>query len=328
MNKLFKILPPFSIIIFSLCIVNCNAQVNLVPNYSFEERTGCPDLLDQVYKTVGWNGYYSPDYLHKCSSDPYVSVPNNYFGHQNPHNSQDSAYCALETYYIDDVNGCIDSEREFLYTTLNSPLYIGTTYYVSFKVSAAFPGVWDDMRCFTDKIGVRFSMNNSAPPIDNFAHIYATTIINDTVNWTTVSGSFVADAAYEYIFIGNFFDCDNLNVSCLSTTWDYSFGYLYVDEICVSSDNGTCELVNSIKDENPQSYISIYPNPAKDKLNILVPFKSKNATIKIYNSMGALVIDEKINSNTIDVGQLENGVYVLNLYHNNEIYSSKFLISK
>ncbi|MFP5471532.1 MAG: hypothetical protein ACLGGV_08030 [Bacteroidia bacterium] len=192
----------------SLFIIHCSLPIafaqNLVPNPSFEERTGCPDWLDEVYKADGWNGYYSPDYLHKCSTNPDVSVPNNYFGYQPPYNPNDSAYCALATYYIDDfVGGCYDEPdgRELLYTTLNNPLSIGITYYISFKVSAAFPGVWDDMRCFTDKIGVRFSMNSTAPLIDNFAHVYSNSIISDTVNWVTVSGSFVADVAYEYIFI-------------------------------------------------------------------------------------------------------------------------------
>ncbi|MFP5471531.1 MAG: T9SS type A sorting domain-containing protein [Bacteroidia bacterium] len=101
-----------------------------------------------------------------------------------------------------------------------------------------------------------------------------------------------------------------------------------MDEICVSSDSGTCELANSTEEQNPLINISTYPNPAKNKLNIVTPFNSKNSTIKIYNSIGMLVIDEKITSNTINVGELSDGMYILKLYHNNEIYSSKFLISK
>ena len=44
------------------------AQVNLVPNPSFEEYDTCPDLLDRVQYATHWMNFgNSPDYYNSCS---------------------------------------------------------------------------------------------------------------------------------------------------------------------------------------------------------------------------------------------------------------------
>jgi hypothetical protein len=101
----------------SLCLslllaFTTKAQVNLVPNPSFETYTLCPDNMsgqgggdsDQLSRALGWAGYsQTPDYFNKCSSNTVVSTPNNMAGYQQPHTG--NSYAGLASFpapqYID-----------------------------------------------------------------------------------------------------------------------------------------------------------------------------------------------------------------------------------
>jgi len=68
--------------------------------------------------------------------------------------------------------------------------------------------------------------------------------------------------------------------------------------------------------ENIQDHISIFPNPANEKLNIKInqPL-AENFTVKIYNSAGTTVYEgmHKNNNLTIDVSNYSKGIYILNI---------------
>ena len=57
---------------------------------------------------------------------------------------------------------------------------------------------------------------------------------------------------------------------------------------------------NEVKGQN--NLIKIYPNPVSDVLNVTKV--SDNATYKIYNAVGQLIIDGKISKNSINVSSL------------------------
>jgi hypothetical protein len=62
----------------------------------------------------------------------------------------------------------------------------------------------------SNNIGVRFTTKpysaSFPPPINNTATLNTDTIVKDTLNWILLSWNFTADSAYNYIYIGNFFD--------------------------------------------------------------------------------------------------------------------------
>lgn len=67
----------------------------------------------------------------------------------------------------------------------------------------------------------------------------------------------------------------------------------------------------------------IYPNPVNDELNI----KGAIDHVIIYTVLGEEVLKHKLlNGNTISVKNLENGVYFINLYHNDNLVSTRKLI--
>jgi hypothetical protein len=107
------------------------AQMNLVPNPSFEIHDFCPSQVNQVNHAIGWNSFLlTPDYHHVCGTNWLVSIPQNLGGYQFTFNALDSAYMGIITSHLR------DSVREIIGITLTQPLIIGQKYHVSFLISA------------------------------------------------------------------------------------------------------------------------------------------------------------------------------------------------
>ena len=311
-------------LLFSQLFVSfaCLGQ-NLVPNPSFELRNACPDNLDQVYKATDWHDYRdSPDYLHICSTNSNVSIPNNLFGYQHPSSANDSAYCALGTY----VQGTFG--REYIGCDLTSSLVIGQQYYVSIKVSAAYNSSL--VACFTNKIGALFLTTQyldtlTSGPVPNFAHVYTTQIITDTTNWTLITGSFIADSTYQYLSVGNFFDDSQTDTSSCNS----SFAYYYIDYVCVSTDSATCFVMNGIGEPILEQRVHFFPNPARGNLTLEASgLQLSNFEIVFYNLLGETVAGFKKLQNRmqIDISNLSEGVYFVKLFSYNKTYIQKLII--
>jgi len=221
-----KLLTYLFTVLFSL---NLSAQTNLVPNPSFEEYISYPTNPNQIYNSLNWSSFgNSSDYFHACSPSSIVSVPNNGWGYQ--FSSTGDSYCGVYTY----IGGSSPLYREFIGTQLLSPLTVGERYYIRFQVSLG-----DEFNCATNKIGVLFSTisynDTIIVPINNFAHFYSDSILIDSTNWMTVSGSFVADSSYQYIIIGNF--SDNPTVNCATNKLGVLFSTISyaLDTFCINT---------------------------------------------------------------------------------------------
>lgn len=76
--------------------------------------------------------------------------------------------------------------------------------------------------------------------------------------------------------------------------------------------------------------IKIFPNPTNEKLNIKnIP---NNASIRIYDTFGRLVIQKKQSEPndlcTIDTSSLLLGTYMIQIEHNDKVLNSKFVVYK
>ncbi|HQV00698.1 MAG: T9SS type A sorting domain-containing protein [Bacteroidia bacterium] len=290
------------------------AQVNLVPNPSFEDTVACPNSTNQVDRAVGWYpSRNSPDYFNACDwINGLLGVPNNTAGYQHPQSGD--AYCGFIAYLRNDPN----YRENFTCSLLNS-LIIGRKYKVSFY--ASWSGKY---RLACNKIGALFStvnydsLNNS--PICNYSHLYTDSIIVDSVNWVLVEGSFIADSNYTYLSIGNFFDS-----ALVDTIYPLpsSIAYYYIDDVSVSEDTTSTIL------EVPcgGDAITYFPNPVKDKLYACTDTNSL-FNIEIINTVGILMLYCKAKSiNTeIDLSALESGIYYLKLNFKNKSSSMHKLI--
>lgn len=76
--------------------------------------------------------------------------------------------------------------------------------------------------------------------------------------------------------------------------------------------------------EIPANGIKMYPNPANDQLNLVLP-AAMPFSYSIINASGQKVVSAKGQQNNIDVSTLTGGLYQLLIEQNNKHYQSKFL---
>ncbi len=309
----------------TICISVCaRSQINLVPNWSFEDYSSCPSFTGDLDKAVGWTCYNeSPDYFNECANltpELELGVPVNARGHQMPIHG--NSYIGIGTYFKTSSD-----TREHGGVMLQTPLDIGTTYYVSYHISLADTVSLD---CPTNKIGVRFTMTefdylSSPSPIDNFAHIYSNAIVTDQVNWTKVFGSFVADAAYPYLMLGNFFDDANTDtVNCWGPS--SSVSYYYVDAVCVSTDSSFTQNYLGLSNSDLQNRVQIFPSPTSDFLNIYCSECASDIHYSMTDLSGKSVLAGIIESSVaIDMRSLANGLYIINLRSGDDSIEKKII---
>ncbi|MFH2143484.1 MAG: T9SS type A sorting domain-containing protein [Bacteroidota bacterium] len=237
---------------------------NLVPNPSFEEYSVCPDNGSQLERAVDWFVYYiSPDYYNRCANfSSGFSIPENWTGHQCANIG--NGYIGIYT-YISHPNTLF---REIIFSELNDTLTIGTKYFISFRA------VLSDLSiCSNNNIGILFTTSNDSTQylLNNFSHINSVSIISDKNNWVTISDSFIADSAYKYIFIGNFFD--NLSTDTILYSGLYCYSYYYIDDVCVSEDSLTCiDISSEIIDFNTDTTILNQGNCVNYNINTVVNY--------------------------------------------------------
>jgi len=88
--------------------------------------------------------------------------------------------------------------------------------------------------------------------------------------------------------------------------------------------NTVGELGNN---DNLLSNVVIYPNPAKNNLNIQ---NAKNASVKVFDLLGRIVLlENNISLNQqLDVSKLTTGTYLIKIINGNQIKTDKFIINR
>lgn len=323
-----KTLKHIVVTLYLACFCSVGVSQNLVPNPNLEDTVFCPYAESQM--PLNWLLFgNSADYLNGCSSA--LNVPNTPTGYHEANSGE--AMIGLFT-YVSPSNPSWPNYREYVGAQLTNPLIIGQKYYMSFYLNfGGFLPNWQQIGA--DKLGMKFSMvqysENNPPALNNFAHLYTDSIYIDTTLWVKVSSSFIADSAYNYVMIGNFFDeiqTDTLIIA--GPPFGGSGAYYYIDDICVSTDSLFNETWTGIAETNPyKNPINAYPNPVDDILNIEV---SKNSIDEVYliNSLGKIVYQMKFKDEKmvkLKVSDYAKGVYALKTKIKNKYWFQLILIN-
>ena len=306
-------------------------QTNLVQNPSFETYLTCPTTLGDYEASNWWVSSQTPDYFNSCANtytNGCSGVPYNGDGFQQAF--QGNAYSGVCTM---DYN-VTSNYRDYISSKLTTTLNIGTKYYFSMQIAS---GVFYDTVHYcsqgingaTNKIGALFttykgSGSNYLQP-KNFAHIFETTIVTDTANWTQVKGSFIADSAYQYINLGNFFDDNNTDTLrvYIHPNWvnpAACVAYYYVDEVVLSTDSTLLAIEKNALIEN----CAIYPNPISNNY-FFVKSTLDIQSVSVFNHLGQQVkiVFHKQQDGTIRIeleGETEKGLFVLQVISKNKTY--------
>lgn len=256
--------------IIVLCHLSISAQDNLVPNYSFENYSGCPTSKDELSNTTDWYSCNKefPDYFNSCQLLPNTyGIPFTINGYQPARTGQ--AYTGIVAY---------GPRREYLQVRLTSTLREDTDYKISFYVNLS-----DNSSIAISQLGVLVSANavgdtslSGALPYSPQITAAAGSFAKDTADWIKISGVFTASGSERFITVGNF-NTDSLTDTLRLNTLP-AFSYYYIDDISVVQSDSTTEAANIF-------------TPNEDGLNDdwIIRNLPKNSQVKIYDRWGVMV---------------------------------------
>lgn len=279
MERLTKIVILISLMSFQNFIVK--AQVNLVPNPSFEEYDSCPRFLDDFSAKDWFNPTIaSPDYYNGCNTFN-SGVPMNELGNQYARTG--IAYTGI----IQSYNESPTSYREYIQCKLKNELKPNKEYQVAFYVSLA-----DSSIRACDNIGAYFS-ETSVFSLDNTNLIFSPQVISeeskpirDKIDWVKIDGVFVAIGGEQYLTIGIFSDNANTNFLDVPNGW-CNEPYYYIDDVSVIE-------IERIVFEMPSAF-----SPNGDNINdtynpVYFDSSLKVNEFRIYNMWGEIVHNDPL----------------------------------
>ena len=207
-----------------------------------------------------------------------------------------------------------NGERDYLETPLNYPLITGRQYLVKFYCAAASYSHY-----LIDKIGIYLSTDtvtsaNYPYAINVIPQIHSPPgiILNDSINWTQVSGIFTAVGGEKYLTVGEFYPNSQLTTDS-SGTANVAVGYYYIDDVSVLDYDS---LIAGTPFISPNSFnIKLRGN---DLLIDYTALSTVKIQIAIYDIMGRVVLneEEKINygSTVFRIkDNLQNGICIIQL---------------
>ncbi|MBK9275495.1 MAG: T9SS type A sorting domain-containing protein [Flavobacteriales bacterium] len=314
------------------CTTNTAHTQNLIPNAGFEETDTCVTTLGPGGLEDWYSAYLHFDRLQACNNGGANGLPMNAFTYQEPF--EGGSCIGLYTYYQSGV----EQQREWAMVPLLEPLVVGQTYYCSFRANAGFGGnaQYPQIWLASNNIGMLFTtydrhwyQGDAYPAPLNTAHVLRTQVLADTVGWTLVSGSFVADSAYTYLMMGNFFSnalTDTVHFADPDSVFPwYPRGYTLIDAVCVSPNPDGCDLGQDVEEVQEESGI-LFPNPASDQLFIA---GRTGVEYQVLDALGrAIAQGRALNGHwAVDVRTWPRGAYIMRLETAGRLEVRKFVVA-
>ncbi|MEO7292744.1 MAG: T9SS type A sorting domain-containing protein [Ginsengibacter sp.] len=281
----------------------CEGQ-NLVLNGDFEEYINCPHAFNDFDGYVSnWTSPTSgtPDFFNQCTTFSGVGVPNNNWGFQRAHSG--IGYAGEIMWYGGDY-------REYIEVPLSSALTTNSCYHYEMYVSLAEKSQFttSDISIYFSSFSITGANNLFAftPQINSMAGF-----ITDTLNWTLISGSYVATGGEQYLIIGNFKNNAN-SMTQLNTFGFLQEAYVYIDDVSLT-------LCTDLKEQNKNTELDIYPNPMKNQLNTSVN-NNEPSEIILYDITSRIFLQQKFrNSVSLNTQQLAKGIYIYEIRNKNGV---------
>jgi len=86
-------------------------------------------------------------------------------------------------------------------------------------------------------------------------------------------------------------------------------------------------VITGINEGISSSNISIYPNPVRDRLNVVLPVEFKDiSAVEVIDITGKTVLTSEFKSNhSLDVSSLTKGIYTLKVTAGDSVVQQKFM---
>jgi hypothetical protein len=214
--------------ILSNCFFYETIAQNLVPNYSFENYTTCPNASGQIFHALPWtnptvNG--TPDYYNICSA--IVGIPGSSSRFQYPKTG--NAYVGI--YSFDQT---VNNAREYIQVQLIDSLKYNKCYNITFYVNLIN---WAGKG--SNNLGAYISdsaISSTTSFLLNFqsqVKIFNNKILVDTAKWQKIEAIYQSTGNEYFLTIGNFNDDSTTSHITLDTSSPYQRSYYYIDDVSV-----------------------------------------------------------------------------------------------
>jgi hypothetical protein len=235
-------------IVFTCVYALAYTQVNYVKNPSFEEYSKCPDDWNKIYYANNWRNatdsvmVIGMEYYNECGNvylDKNAHIPDNGGFYQFAHFGKGLA----GAHFYNDKSVWVDkgdlpyNYRDNLQGHLFKSLLAGKIYCVSFWVNLAEATGYaqNKLGAYLDNGAINLIADTAGEEITSVTpQVYTNTIIEDTMNWVKIEGSFVATGNETYITIGNFFK-NSAVATKYPNYWTafYTTSYYLIDDVSV-----------------------------------------------------------------------------------------------
>ena len=89
-------------------------------------------------------------------------------------------------------------------------------------------------------------------------------------------------------------------------------------------------LSNTLVETIQETYSTIYPNPAKDEINISLSILQNSTQVEIFDEVGRVVLRDIIPANTtsysINASNLKVGYYIIKYISQEKIWTNKLIV--
>ncbi len=218
-----------------------------------------------------------------------AGAPQNWVGTQDP--ATGNAYVGVMCFSTN--GGADNSIREYPGIALSAPLVPGQTYHAAVKAALTTGGVGTNgsFRYAVNRLGLLFTMQpfviTDWDSVPNRAHVQAVNVITDSIDWVSIEGSFIADSAYAYVVVGNFFPDITTAWSEVVPNGIYGYAYYYFDDVCVSLDPADC-MGTSYVQQTDRATPVVFPAPFAENLTVAGIVDGRWA-IRLYDLSGRVV---------------------------------------
>ena len=157
----------------------------------------------------------------------------------------------------------------------------------------------------------------------NVLQVTATQTINATLNFGPIPAgtATIVSTTYQYYHSSQKFPIITVSYQDISGSFSSSTGTIRINN----------SIFTGIRETTLNSDFSLYPNPATDKLNVVLSNKkAENVSVKIFNNLGQLVKTATLGNatdinNQIELAGLSSGIYIVKTTVGNASSSKKLI---